>query len=86
MNIRAIISLAALAAVTGCSHQVDSANEPTFGASVAAMHEAQAVSHTAQAGAPEGSGAAGALAQERYKQGQTRPLLPTATSLTDPND
>lgn len=86
MKIRAILTLATLAAVASCSHQVNSAHEPAFGASVAAMHEAQAVSHTAQAGAPEGSGAAGALAQERYKRGQTRPLLPTATSLTNTNE
>jgi hypothetical protein len=84
MRNRAIITLAALAAAAACTHPVDTANAPTFGASVAAMYDAQVVSQTAQPGAPEGSGAVGALAQERYKQGATRPLLPASTSTNNP--
>jgi hypothetical protein len=49
------------------------------------MHEAQRVSDTAEPGAPDGSGAVGALAQTRYKTGQTRPLVPASTSALNPS-
>ena len=82
MKNRVIVTFAALAALAACSHSADSAHAPSFGASVAAMHEAQAVPVAATPGAPEGSGAAGSLAQQRYKEGRTRPLQPTSTSVT----
>ena len=83
MKNRVIVTFAALAAVAACSHSADSAHAPSFGASVATMHEAQAVPSAATPGAPEGSGAVGSLAQQRYKEGQTRPLQPASTSLTN---
>ncbi|HET9230202.1 MAG TPA: hypothetical protein VFO00_02870 [Vitreimonas sp.] len=86
MKHRVIVTLAALAALAGCSHSIDSAHEPSFGASVAAMHEAQAVPAAATPGAPEGSGAVGSLAQQRYKGGQTRPLVPASTSTLNPSN
>ena len=82
MKNRVIITFASLGALAACSHSADSAHAPSFGASVAAMHEAQAVPVAATPGAPEGSAAVGALAQQRYKEGHTRPLLPASTSVT----
>ena len=84
MRNRLIITLAALATLAACTTPADTAGAPTFGASVAAMHEAQAVPSSATPGAPEGSGAVGSLAQQRYKDGQTRPLQPASTSLSNP--
>jgi len=85
MRTRAIITLAAVAVVAACAHPVDSAGARSFGASVEAMHEAQRIADTAQPGAPVGSGAVGALAQTRYKGGQTRPLVPASTSTLNPS-
>jgi hypothetical protein len=85
MKNRVIISLAAVAIVAACAHPADTAGAPSFGASVEAMHEAQRVSDTAEPGAPDGSGAVGALAQTRYKTGQTRPLVPASTSALNPS-
>jgi hypothetical protein len=82
MKNRVIVNLAAMAALAACSHSVDSAHDPSFGASVAAMHEAQAVPVVATPGAPEGSASVGTLALQRYKEGQTRPLQPASTSVT----
>jgi hypothetical protein len=80
MKNRLIITLAAVAIVAACAHPADTAGAPSFGASVETMHQAQRVSDTAETGAPAGSGAVGALAQTRYKTGQTRPLAPASTS------
>jgi hypothetical protein len=80
MRTRTIFTLAALAALAACQTPVDTAGEPSFGQSVAAMHEAQTISTAPQAGAPEGSGAVGADAQQRYQQGTTRRLQRSATS------
>jgi hypothetical protein len=81
---RILFALAAAAALTACTHPVDTADAPSFGASVAAMHEAQTVNTTVTPGAPESSAAVGALAQERYHSGATRPLAPSSTSLANP--
>lgn len=81
---RILLALAAAAALTACTHPVDTADAPSFGASIAAMHEAQAVDTTVAPGAPESSAAVGTLAQERYQRGATRPLAPSSTSLANP--
>lgn len=81
---RTLLALTALALAGACSHKIDTVGAPDFGASVEAMHRAQAVPGQVSDEPPEGSGAQGALAQERYETGQTRPLLPTSTSSANP--
>jgi hypothetical protein len=81
---RTLLSLAAAAALTACSHPVDTADAPSFGESIAAMHEAQTVPAVSTSDAPEGSAAVGAQAQERYRRGATRPLASSSTSLVNP--
>ncbi len=79
---RTLVTLAALAlALSACSHPVDTAGADSFGDAVRMMHAAQTAP---EAEAPEGSGAQGALAQQRYKAGQTHPLMPSSTSLANP--
>jgi hypothetical protein len=77
---KTLIALSALALLCACSHRAD-----TFGASVQTLQDKQAVPGPVSEEPPEGSGAQGALAQERYQNGQTRPLLPTATSSANPS-
>jgi hypothetical protein len=48
------------------------------------MHSSQAVPEAVSDEPPEGSAAVGALAQERYQTGRTRPLTPTTTSSANP--
>lgn len=81
---RILLALSALALASACTHAVDTAGAPSFGASVATLQAAQAVPGAVSEEPPEGSGAVGALAQERYQNGQTRPLLPTTTSSANP--
>lgn len=78
----AAAGLAALAAA--CSTTPDTAGNPSFGESVRAMHDAQALTTETSAEAPEGSGAQGALAQTRYKTGDTRPLPAASVSSLNP--
>lgn len=80
---RLLVLIGAAAALAACTTPTDTADAPSFGASIAAMREAQTVSQTAQPGAPESSGATGAAAQSRYKNGQTRPLAPSSTSVSN---
>jgi hypothetical protein len=81
---RILIALGALSLLSfaaSCATPTDTAGAPNFGAAVKAMEEAQT-----ETGAevvttpPEGSGAVGAAAQLRYKNGETRPLLPASSS------
>jgi hypothetical protein len=83
---RIALTLALALATAACTTPADTADAPTFGASVAAAHRAQIIPADSVDGEPEGSGATGALAQQRYKNGQTRELLPTNTSLTTAHD
>ena len=71
------------AAASGCASSVDTAGAPTFGLAVQQMHDAQTDPVAATDQPPEGSGAVGALAQQRYKAGQVRPLAPPSTSTTN---
>ena len=82
---RTLLAFSALVLASACSHPVDTAGAPSFGASVQAMHSSQTTPEAASDEAPEGSGAVGALAQERYRTGQTRPLMPTTTSSANPS-
>lgn len=82
---RTLLALSALTLTSACLHPVDTAGAPSFGASVQAMHGNQATPGAGSTEAPEGSGAVGALAQERYRTGQTRPLMPTTTSSANPS-
>lgn len=84
---RILLALSALAFTCACvsSDKVDTAGAPSFGASLETMQNVQAVPGAVSEEPPEGSGAVGALAQERYKTGQTRPLLPTTTSTANPS-
>lgn len=82
IHLIAAAGLAALAAA--CTTTPDTAGAPSFGESVRAMHEAQAIPTEASAEAPEGSGAQGALAQTRYKTGNTRPLPAASVSSMNP--
>jgi hypothetical protein len=68
-----------------CAHPVDTAGVPAFGEAVRTMQRVQAVPSEPSAAPPEGSAAAGALAQERYKAGQTQPLQSPATSSVNPS-
>lgn len=81
---RTLIALSALVLVCACAHRkTDTAGAPSFGASVQTL-QTQVVPGSVSAEPPEGSGAQGALAQERYQTGNTRPLLPTTTSSANP--
>jgi hypothetical protein len=83
---RTLFALAALGFAAACTHPVDRANAPAFGAAVEMNRNAQEVSAGAAGQQPpEGSGAVGTLAQTRYKTGQTRPLLPTSSSIANPS-
>lgn len=73
--------LAALS--SGCASSVDTANAPTFGVANQQMRDAQTDPVAATSQAPEGSGAVGTLAQQRYKTGEIRPLAPASTSTTN---
>ena len=85
MRLQPIFAAAACAALASCMHPVDSTSIASFGQSVAAMHDAQAMPSTPSDEPPESSGAVGAGAVERYSTGDTRPLLPTATSSANPS-
>jgi hypothetical protein len=85
---RTLLTLSALglAVLLGaCSHSVDTAGAPSFGASVEAMHRAQTVPGETSEAPPEGSGPAGVLAQSRYQNGRTRALAPSPTSSAGPS-
>jgi hypothetical protein len=81
---RTLLALSALTLLCACSHAVDTASAPSFGVSTQMLHNAQTVLGPVSEEPPEGSGAQGALAQDRYQTGQTRPLLPTTTSSANP--
>lgn len=83
---RTLLALSALVLASACLHPVDTASAPSFGASVDAMHRNQTTPGPVSDEPPEGSGAVGALAQERYRTGQTRPLMPTTTSSANPSN
>lgn len=82
---RTLLALSTLALLGACAGKVDTAGAPSFGASVELMHERQAMPGHVSDDPPEGSSAVGALAQERYQDGRTRPLLPTTTSSANPS-
>jgi hypothetical protein len=82
---KTLLALSALTLTRACLHPVDTADAPSFGASVQAMHSNQATPEAVSDEAPEGSGAVGALAQERYRTGRTRPLMSTTTSSANPS-
>lgn len=81
---RTLLAFAALTLLSACAHKTDSSGAPSFGASLQTMQEAQATPDAETEAPPEGSGAQGALAQERYRTGTTRPLLPSTTSAANP--
>lgn len=83
---RILLALSALAFASACSHAVDTAGAPSFGVSVATLQTKQAAPGPVSDEPPEGSGAVGALAQERYQSGQTRALIPTTTSSANPTN
>lgn len=74
---------AAAFVVTACS-SVGASHAPSFGRSAERMHQAQSEQSEVSSEAPEGGGASGALAQTRYKTGQTTPLMPSSTSSANP--
>ncbi len=78
-----LTAAAALTLLAACANPNRPA--PGFGDSVAAMHRAQTVPSDVTLEPPEGSGAAGALAQTRYQTGSTKPLLSSATSAANPS-
>lgn len=82
---RTLLALSALLLTSACLHPLDTAGAPSFGVSVEAMQNNQATPEAVSDEAPEGSGAVGALAQERYRTGRTRPLMPTTTSSANPS-
>jgi len=83
---RTLIALSALALVGACAHRkTDTAGAPSFGVSVQTLQSEQAMPGAVSEQPPEGSGAQGALAQERYQTGNTRPLLPSTTSSANPS-
>lgn len=82
---RTLLALSALVLVSACLHPVDTAGAPSFGASVEEMHRNQTSQEQTSEEPPEGSGSVGALAQERYRTGHTRPLMPTTTSSANPS-
>jgi hypothetical protein len=82
---RFLLALSGLAFASACTHAVDTAGAPSFGVSVATMQAEQAVPGSVSDEPPEGSGAVGALAQQRYQSGQTRALLPATTSSANPS-
>lgn len=78
---------AALAAATlsaACTHVVDTAGAPAFGQAVEANQARQKAPGAVNQTPPEGSGSQGALAQERYRTGTTKPLLPSSSSIANP--
>ena len=82
---RTFLTLSALtfvALASGCASSVDTADAPTYGAAVRQMQESQTEPMTATNEAPEGSGAVGSLAQQRYRAGQVRELAAPSTSTT----
>ena len=85
MKTRLILAGAALAALAACAHPVDTAGAPNFGAAVERNMAAQAIPTAASTQAPESGGATGALAQQRYKTGNTRPLMSSSTSNANPS-
>ncbi|MGH6950666.1 MAG: hypothetical protein ACREH4_07325 [Vitreimonas sp.] len=76
----ALSALGLVALLGACEHSVDTAGVPSFGASVEAMHNAQTIPGETTEAPPEGSGAAGVLAQSRYQNGRTRALTPSPIS------
>jgi hypothetical protein len=64
------------------SEKVDTASAPTFGHAVSSNYAAQASTTPASEQPPVGTGTQGALAQQRYNSGQTKPLMPSSTALT----
>jgi hypothetical protein len=85
---RTLLALSALglAALLGaCQHSIDTAGVDTFGAAVEMMQRAQTVPGDTSEAPPEGSGAAGVLAQSRYQNGRTRALAPSPTSSASPS-
>lgn len=78
---RFLVAFSALALVSACAHdKTDTAGAPSFGVSAQRLQDAQAAPGAVSEAPPEGSGAQGALAQQRYQTGATRPLLPATTS------
>jgi hypothetical protein len=82
---RILLAVSALALAGACTHPVDTAGAPSFGVSVQTNEQAQTTAGPISEEPPEGSGAQGALAQERYQNGLTRPLMPTGTSSANPS-
>lgn len=77
-----MMAAAGLSAVlAGCTHPAETA--PGFGHAVQMMQSRQAVPEAVSTTPPEGGGASGALAQTRYRTGQTKPLLNASTSSTN---
>lgn len=85
MRLQLILAAAACTALASCMHPADRNNIASFGESVAAMHKAQAIPSNPGDEPPEGSGAVGAGAVDRYSTGHTRELLPSATSSVNPS-
>ncbi len=81
---KVLILIGALA-LTACEHTTGTAGAPNFGQSVAAARTAQVDDTAPSTQAPEGDGAAGALAQSRYHTDTTRALLPSSTSSNNPS-
>lgn len=79
--IAAACGMAAFA--VACTHATDTAGAPSFGQALRTNREAQTNPTTVDPAAPEGSGAQGALGQQRYRTGQTRPLMPASSSTTN---
>ena len=75
--------LSGAALLAACAHAVDTAGAPSFGQAVEAAKAAQTDADAVDPTPPEGSGAQGALAQARYRNGQTTELAPSATSTTN---
>lgn len=66
MRLRLIITAAAFAMLSGCTHDVDSAHARSFGRAANLVVTAQTEPVQATEEAPEGSGAVGARAVDRY--------------------
>ena len=85
---RTLFTLSALGLAffaAACASSIDTADAPSFGASVEAMHRAQAIPGNTSEAPPEGSGAAGVLAQSRAQNGRTRALAPSPTTSSTSN-
>lgn len=82
---RKLLILTIALGVTACEHTTATSGTPGFGQSIAAAQHAQTDAAPPSTEAPQGSGAAGALAQTRYQTGNTRPLLPSSTSSNNPS-